>query len=124
VEGEGDAGALLEVLGEPLDRGDESEVVERARTQLDREPPDVLKRRDDELTDRGNRRAALLRRNGGLQRLQAEQDGRQRLARLVVQLPGEAGTRTLLRRPHTSHARTAHAVRAPDRRRPPRRRPP
>ena len=41
----------------PLDCGDEPEVVERRRAQLDREPAHVLQRRDDELAEGRDRLA-------------------------------------------------------------------
>ena len=80
-----------------LERRDESEVVERLRPQLHGETPDVLKRRDDELTEVG----------GGLPQVSSglpasstarrpEQDRCQRLARLVVQLACEASPLELL----------------------------
>src|SRR5581483_7793510 len=89
---------LGEVLRQPLERRDEAEVVERLGPQLDREPPDVLQRRADEvahLADRGAQRGLVLRL---LEPAQAEEDRRQRLARLVVQLTRETPPLELLRR--------------------------
>ena len=86
------------VSAEPLDGRHEPEVVERRRAQLDREPADVLQRRDDELA---HRRRAPSRASVGLgrllERLQPEQDRRQRLARLVVELAREPRALELLR---------------------------
>ena len=79
-------------------RGHEPEVVECGRTQLDCEAPHVLQRRDDELAKcarRASRTSAGSRRL--LERLQAEQNRRQRLPCLVVQLARQAPPLQLLR---------------------------
>ena len=98
LEANVDARLLAERLREPLERGDEAEVVEHLRTKLDREPPHVLQRRDDELADaRRPRSRASSRLDASLERLQAEEDRGQRLAGLVVQLTREAAALELLR---------------------------
>ena len=45
-----EACVLSKHVHQALDRRAETEVVERGGTQLNCEPPDVLKRRDDQLT--------------------------------------------------------------------------
>jgi hypothetical protein len=83
-------------LSEPLERGHEAEVVERLRAQLDREPADVLERRAHELAQL--RRAAVsVALPFVLERLEPEQDRRERLAGLVVQLAREPRPLELLR---------------------------
>ncbi len=79
-------GCLHEGLHQPLERGNEAEVVERLRPQLDGETPDVLQRRHDELAQLSEGRGLVV---CVLDHLQAEQDRRQRLPRLVVQLTRE-----------------------------------
>src|SRR5688572_27121060 len=88
---------LAERVGEALDGGHESEVVEGGRAQLDRQPAHVLQRRDDELADGRNGLASLVGSGMLLQWLKPEQDRRQRLTRLVVQLARQPGALELLR---------------------------
>ena len=92
-----DPGLRAERLGQPLERRDEAEVVEHLRPQLDREPAHVMQRRDDELAHVGDRLRALVALDLLLERLQAEQDRRERLAGLVVQLACEPAPLELLR---------------------------
>ena len=55
LEVDRDARLLGEALREPLERGDEPEVVERFRPQLDGQPANVLERRDDTFAQVGDR---------------------------------------------------------------------
>ena len=105
--------ALADRLGETLDRRNEPEVVERARAQLHREPAHVLERRDDLLPE-GDDRLARLAARRLLERLEPEQDRRQRLAGLVVQLAREALALELLRLHDTSDRLAADALREVD----------
>src|SRR5207344_3404251 len=57
---------------------------------LDRQPADILKRRNDELANRGHRSPAVVAGERLLERLQAEENRRERLAGLVVQLTRQA----------------------------------
>ena len=79
-------------------RGHEPEVVERLRSELNREPADVLERADDELAEIGGGRAHVLVAAGFLDGAKPEQDRRQRLPCLVVQLPCEPASLELLAR--------------------------
>src|SRR4051794_16398571 len=81
---------LAEGRRQVLDGRHEAEVVERARPQLEREAADVLQRRDDELPQAGGGLARLLGLERVLERPQAEEDGRERLPRLVVELARES----------------------------------
>ena len=90
------AARLRERLGKSLERRDEAEVVERLRSQLHREPPDVLERCDDELAEVGDGAAGLVVEPGLVDRAEPEQDRRQGLTRLVVQLAGEPASLQLL----------------------------
>ena len=87
----------------------EAEVVERLRTELDREPAYVLQRRHDELAQLGGGGVALLLVLGLLDGLQPEQDRRQRLPRLVVQLAREPPPLELLRLDHAPQRVALHA---------------
>src|SRR5205823_4416420 len=69
-----------------LERGNQPEVVERLRAQLDRKAAHVLQRRDHELAQLLCRRLRLRRRSRLLDRFQPEQDRRQSLSRFIVQL--------------------------------------
>ena len=91
------AGLLREVVRQPLERGDEAEVVERRRAELDRETADVLERRADELPHLADGRLERRLVVHVLEAAQAEEDRRERLAGLVVQLAGEAAALELLR---------------------------
>ena len=91
---------LPEGLRQALDCRYQSEVVESGRAQLDRQPADVVQRGDDELADGLERLSSVRRRRRLLQRLQPEQDRRQRLTRLVVQLAGQSCSLELLRLDH------------------------
>ena len=85
--------------------------------ELHRKSPDVLERGDDELAqvgDGGMRPGSF---DGLLQRLQAKQDRRQRLPRLVVQLSREAAALQLLGVDHTAQRVTGDALREVDRQR-------
>src|SRR5688572_31556097 len=86
-----DAPLFAAQVAEALDCGDEAEVVERRRPELDRKPPYVLQGGDDQFATLGDRSPALVRLDTVLERLQPEQDRRQRLAGLVVELPCEPG---------------------------------
>ena len=90
-------GLLGEGLAQALERGDEAEVVERLRPQLDREPADVVQRLDDLLAHGGERRGPLLVGPRLLDGLQPEQHRRQLLPGLVVQLAREPAPLELLR---------------------------
>ena len=97
----------------------EAEVVQRRRPQLDREAPHVLERADDELSQVGLGALAPRPSPRRADRLQPEQDRRQRLARLVVQLAREAPALQLLRVDHAAHGVACDAL-ATARPRPPR----
>ena len=105
-----EAALLAEGVRQSFDCGDEAEVVERGWPELDREAPDVLQRRDHQLAH-GLERCP---RFGGLgrllQRLQPQQDRRQRLTRLVVQLARQAGSFELLRLDDTPDGVAADAL--------------
>ena len=92
-----DPGRLDEGLDEPLERRHEAEIVQRLRPQLDRQAANVLQRRHDELPQLRQRRRLVL---GVLDRLEPEQDGRERLAGLVVQLACEPAPLALLSLDH------------------------
>ena len=79
-----DAASLGERLAEPLERGGEAEVVQRGRPQLDREPPHVLERADDQLSQLGLGLLGLVVRLRRADSLQSEEDRGERLAGLVV----------------------------------------
>ena len=91
-----DSRLRAEALRQALERRDEAEVVEHLRPQLDREPAHVVQRRDHELADVGHREAGPVGLDLLLERLQAEQDRRKRLPRLVVQLAREPAPLELL----------------------------
>src|SRR5437667_183522 len=76
LEVDGDPGLLRERLRQPFERGDEAEVVQHFRAQLDREAPDVLERRHYKLTQLGDGGPVLRLLECVLERLQAEQDRR------------------------------------------------
>ena len=106
---------LTHGLAEPAESGLEAEVVERGGTQLDGQPPDVLQRLDDEVAELGGCEMGGL---GGLRALdpgEAEEYRRQRLARLVVQLPGETPALHLLGLHGTAQGIALHAARVLDR---------
>ena len=92
-----DPGLLGERLGQALERRHEPEVVERLRSQLDRELANVVQRRHDVLAQLGHRRVQLVPVDHLVEHLQPQHDRGQRLARLVVQLPGEPPALDLLR---------------------------
>src|SRR5205085_7524533 len=85
VDVEREGAPLADHACEPLERRSQPEVVESRRPELDREPPHVAERRVDELADHRERLLADV----ALERLQAEQDRRERLPGLVVQLARE-----------------------------------
>ena len=97
VEVDLDAGLLGERLRQPLERGDEAEVVEHLRTQLDREAADVLEREDDVLPQLGACSLSGMPGERLLERLETEQDRGERLAGLVVKLARKAAALELLR---------------------------
>ena len=101
--------------GEPLERGHETEVVERARSKLDRQPADVLERGGDELPDRRRRLARLVGGGDVVEVPEPEQDRRQRLARLVVQLAGQPRAFELLGFDDAAQRVATHALRQVDR---------
>ena len=89
---------LAERLDEALERRHEAEVVERLRAQLDREPADVLERaRRRARAARPAAASSVGRSSASSTRLQPEQDRRQRLPGLVVQLAREPLPLELLR---------------------------
>ena len=88
---------LGEGVAQPLQRGDEAEVVERLRAQLDRQAAHVVQRLDDLLAHGGDGFGALLLGRGLLDRLQPEQHRGQLLPGLVVQLARQPAPLELLR---------------------------
>src|SRR5215218_4106121 len=84
-------------LDQPLERRDEAEVVERLRAKLDGEPSDVLERLDGSRANIRERASSLVVVLRLLDRLEAEDHGREVLARLVVELEGEAAALEFLR---------------------------
>ena len=100
ARGDLDPGRLGEGLRQALERGDEAEVVERLRPQLDRQAADVLERRDDEL-------AQLVR-------------DRARICSTVARAPrpssGRAGSRSAPGRSRRGARARAAGARAPGRR--------
>ena len=90
------AGLLREVVREPLERGDQAEVVERLGTKLDREAADVLEGRAHELAHLADRRLERRLVLHVLETAQAEEDRRERLPGLVVELAGETAALELL----------------------------
>src|SRR5207248_3841439 len=97
LEAYGNARLRAEGLRQALERGPEAEVVEHLRPQLDCQAPDVVQRRDDELAHVRDGSARIVAFDLLLERLQTEQDRRQRLAGLVVQLTREPPALELLR---------------------------
>src|SRR5581483_11212770 len=73
---------LADHARQAFERRREAEVVERRGPELDRQPADVAERRVDKLANHRERLLADL----ALERLQAEEDRRERLPCLVVQL--------------------------------------
>src|SRR5512132_2226749 len=84
-----DPSLLGEGLGQPLQSSNEPEVVERLRPQLDGEPADVLQGPDNELPQLEHGLTEVLAVVRLLDRLQPEQNRRQRLTCLVMQLAGK-----------------------------------
>ena len=107
--------AFAHGLAEPAERGLEAEVVEGRRAQLDREPPHVLQRLDDELAQRAGGGVGSLGALRPLDRCQAEQDRRQRLAGLVVELAREPPPLDLLGLHRPPQRVPLHAARVLDR---------
>ena len=103
--------ALLEDrVAKTFERGHETEVVQRSRAQLHREPPDILQRRDHELAELGEAGAAVVGLDTLLERLQAEQDRRECLPGLVVELASQASALDLLCLDDTTDGVAAHAL--------------
>ena len=102
-------------LPETLERGHQTEVVERLRSQLDREPPDVLQGRHHEPAQLRNSRARLLGRTGGFDGCETEQHRRERLTRLVVQLARQPAALELLGRDRAAQRVARDATREVDR---------
>src|SRR4249919_2038176 len=109
-----ESGLLAEAVHEPLHCGHQSEVVERRRSKLDRKATDVPEGRDDELTQRCDRGARVVRRRGLFERLETEQNRRERLSGLVVQLAGESSALELLRLDDPAYGIPAHPFRELD----------
>ena len=109
------AALLAQRLRQPLDCGDEAEVVERRGAQLDREAAHVLQRPDDELAQGADRLPRLVALRRLLERLQPEQDRGQRLSGLVVQLTRQARPLELLRLDDTADDVAADQPRVIDR---------
>jgi hypothetical protein len=97
LEVDGEIRLLPHRRREPLQGGNQAEVVECGRAQFDCKPAHILKRRHDQVAKRLNRRATLLGLDRVLEALQPEQDGGQRLPGLVVKLPREASALDFLR---------------------------
>lgn len=91
-----DRRGFREGLDEPLDGGNEPEIIKCLGPQLHRETPDVLKRRHDELAKVGRSSTHVLRPARFLDRTQPEQDRCECLSRLIVQLACEASPLELL----------------------------
>ena len=106
---------LAERLDEPLDRRHEPEVVERLRPELDGQAAHVLERRHDELPQLAGRSREIVRVLRVLHAFQPEEDRRERLARLVVELPGEALALELLRADDPAQGIGGDALREVDR---------
>ena len=118
---DGDSGLLGEGLGQALQGRDQAEVIEGARAQLDGEPANVLKRRDDQpsqFLDRCTRAGVL---HSFLQTFQPQQDRRQRLPRLVVQLSRQPPALELLGLDDPAEGVARDSLREVDRERSPRR---
>ena len=106
----GEAALLLDRVAKALDRRHEPEVVEGSGPQLDRESADVLQGRDDEIAELRHRGATVLGVRDVLERLQSEEDGRERLPRLVVELAREARSLELLRLDDAADRVAAHTL--------------
>ena len=85
-EGGGYPGPRAPRLGQPFERGDEPEVVEGFRAQLDREPTHIGQRVRGQLAQTSYRRVDILDVRLSLEATQTEHDRGQRLTCLVMEL--------------------------------------
>ena len=107
-------------LGEPLDRGREAEVVEHRRAQVDDQAVQLVVHPVDQpahVLEPPVRLAVDLRRARRERHVDADAQGRERLARLVVQLARDALPLVFLRRDHLAQQLLSHALAFLERRR-------
>ncbi len=106
--------AFSEIARESVECGDEPEIVERGRAEVDRELANTCECVSDELSQAVCRRLVDV-----LERSQAEQDRGQRLSGLVVQLAGDSLAFELLSTQDPRHGFSVDALGEGDRNRGP-----
>ena len=105
---------LLQPAAETLECWNEAELVERGRAERERQAADALQRASGGLPQGRRCVTRLGERCRSFDRREAEEDGGERRARLVVQLPRDPAPFTLLGREDRVDRLTRHAFREMD----------